>query len=404
MMRRGLASRTMLALAAWLGTAGPALAQAPNPPASDEHGEIELARELAQLCGQASYFPQHLLDQAARLRYPGSAEEKQVTREAAAVPASQGSLADRERAVRNRLRQDRIARARALGCGQSAAPVLIRGRDFLNVELAAMLKALDVRIQAYGDKLSADDMALAGAAQANLQQVYQQEIGEVYRIGGTLAQARETAAFGRFDPQTPFVRFMSVDSPERVGLFAALRFQAAAAAAGWTPQVRYLGYNANEGPGMSRVIELTRRSDRKGPTSSPTARVVGGTRAIAVKMGVGSTAIRADAVLIRGADGSLTLALYGDKGVEALRSAGLTLDLSWQWDKRASSAPMPAQECGFAICLRLPSDTDARMATDPGWQSTIGKLRAAATANDPKLDIRIDFTRAEWERARGNAS
>lgn len=403
MMRRGLASPTMLALVAWLGTAGPAVAQAP-PPASDEHGEIELARELAQLCGQAGYFPQHLLDQAARLRYPGSAEEKQVTREATAAPPSQGSLADRERAVRNRLRQDRIARARALGCGESAAPVLTRGRDFLNVELAAMLKALDVRIQAYGDKLSDEDMALAGAAQANLQQVYQQDIGEVFRIGGAVAQVREKAAFGGFDPQTPFVRFMSADSPERLGLFAALRFQAAAAAAGWTPQLRYLGYSANEGPGMSRVIELVRRSDGKGPASSPTARVVGGARAIAVRTSAEGTPIRADAVLIRGADGSLTLALYGNKGVEALGNAGLALDLSWQWDKRASSAPLPAPECGFTICLRLPSDTDARMAADPGWQKVIGKLRAAATANDPKFDIRIDFTRAEWERARGNAS
>jgi hypothetical protein len=394
----------MLMLAALLGAAGPAVAQAPSPPAGDEHGEIELARELAQICGQASYFPQHLLDQAARLRYPGSAEEKQVTREAAAASAAQGSLADRERAVRNRLRLDRIARARAIGCGESAAPVLTRGRDFLNVELAAMLKALDIRMQAYGDRLSEEEMALAGAAQANLQQVYQQDIGEVFRLGGALAQIRETAASGRFDPQTPFARFMSVDSPERVGLFAALRFQTVAAAAGWTPQVRYLGYRAGEGPGMSRVIELTRRSDSKGPTSSPTARVVGGTSALAVKASADSPPIRADAVLIREADGSLTLALYGDKEVERLRSAGLTLDLSWQWDKRASSVPMPARECGFAICLRLPSDTDARMAADPAWQTVVGKLRAAASGNDPKRDIRIDFTRAEWERARGNAS
>lgn len=403
MMRRGCASRAMLTLAALLGTAGPALAQAPSPPASDEHGEIELARELAQSCGQASYFPQHLLDQAARLRYPGSIEEKQVAREAAAAPPAQGALADRERAVRNRLRQDRIARARALGCGESAAPVLTRGRDFLNIELAAMLKALDVRIQAYGDKLSEEEMALAGAAQANLQQVYQKDIGEVYRIGGALAQVRETAAFGRFDPQTPFVRFMSVDSPERAGLFAALRFQTAAAAAGWIPQLRYLGYSSNHGPGMSRVIELTPRNDSNGPASSVPARVVGGPRAIAIRAGAESTPVRADAVLIREADGSLTLALYGDKSVEALRNAGLTLDLSWQWDKRASSTPLPAQQCGFAICLRLPSDTDTRMAADPGWQTVIGKLRAAATANDPKRDIRIDFTRAEWERARGNA-
>lgn len=403
MMRRSPASRALLTLAALLGTAGPAVAQAPTALANDEHGDIELARELAQLCGQASYFPQHLLDQAARLRYPGSAEEKQVTREAAAAPAAQGSLADRERAVRNRLRQDRIARARALGCGESAAPVLTRGRDFLNVELAAMLKALDVRIQAYGDTLSEKDMALAGAAQANLQQVYQQDIGEVYRIGGALAQVRETAAFGRFDPQTPFVRFMSVDSPERVGLFAALRFQTAAAAAGWTLQLRYLGYSADDGSGMSRVIELIRRSDSKGPTSSPTARVVGGTRSLVVKTVAASSAIRADAVLIREADGGLTLALYGDNGVEALRSAGLTLDLSWQWDKRASSVPMPDQECGWTVCLRLPPDTDTRMAADQGWHTVIGKLRAAATANDPKFDIHIDFTRAEWERTRANA-
>ena len=403
MMRRGFVSPTMLALAALLGTAGPALAQAPTSPASDEHGEIELARELAQLCGQAGYFPQHLLDQAARMRYPGSAEEKQVTREAAAAPASQGSLADRERAVRNRLRQDRIARARALGCGESAAPVLTRGRDFLNVELAAMLKALDVRIQVYGDKLSEEEMALSGAAQANLEQVYQQDVGEVYRIGGALAQVRETAAFGRFDPQTPFVRFMSVDSPERTGLFAALRFQSAATAAGWTPQLRYLGYSAKEGSGMSRVIELIRRSAGTGPTPSPTARLVGGPRRIAVKPGAGSTAIRADAVLIREADGSLTLALYGDKGVAALRSAGLTLDLSWQWDKRASSTQVPDQECGWTVCLRLPSDTGARMAADQGWQTVTGKLRAAATANDPKSDIRFDFTRADWESGRENA-